>query len=247
LLKFFTGIHQPSDARRVPRPFISVNRLRPRRAMLKLAPDAEWILDSGAFTMLALHGSYLDTPEDYAREIRRWAGSGRLLAAVSQDYMCEPFMLERTGLTLLDHQLLTLTRYDRLRACDTGGVYVLPVLQGYAPEDYAAHVWMYGDRLPPGAWVGVGSVCKRNGSPGVVAAVLSAIRRERHDLRLHGFGLKLTALASLAVREQLTSADSMAWSYAARREGRNANDWREACAYADRVNVLLSVTPDAGQ
>jgi hypothetical protein len=27
----------------------------------------------------------------------------------------------------------------------------------------------------------------------------------------------------------------MAWSYAARREGRDANDWREGAAFADRI------------
>ena len=87
------------------------------------------------------------------------------------------------------------------------------------------------------AWVGVGSVCKRNSRVGVIEDVLAAILRERPDLRLHGFGLKLTALQSATVRRMLHSADSMAWSWAARREGRNANDPAEAHAFAARVAV----------
>ena len=53
--------------------------------------------------------------------------------------------------------------------------------------------------------------------------------------RLHGFGAKLTALQSQEVRGLLHSADSMAWSFAARKAGRDANSWREAAAVAARI------------
>lgn len=112
--------------------------------------------------------------------------------------------------------------------------------QGYNPADYARHVRMYGERLAFGAWVGVGSVCKRNGTPEAVVAVLRAIKQVRPDLRLHGFGLKTTALASPEVQALLETADSMAWSFAARYEGRNQNDWREAKRWSERIEGLLS-------
>ena len=83
----------------------------------------------------------------------------------------------------------------------------------------------------------VGSVCKRNSKPLSVVRVLQAIKAARPDLRLHGFGVKLTALQHPAVRDLLYSADSMAWSYHARKNGRNANDWREAAAFTDRINA----------
>jgi hypothetical protein len=96
---------------------------------------------------------------------------------------------------------------------------------------------MYGDRLTPGAYVGVGSVCKRNGDPAAIEAVLSAIKAERPDLRLHGFGVKTTSLKVSQIRDMLYSADSMAWSFAARCQGRNQNDWREAAAFAGRIET----------
>lgn len=89
-------------------------------------------------------------------------------------------------------------------------------------------------------WVGVGSVCKRNTNVAEIERILSAIKAERPDLRLHGFGLKITALGSPLVRSLLHSSDSMAWSRAARAEGRNANDWREAKAYEQKVCNLLN-------
>lgn len=226
-MRFFTGLHQPSDARHFDGAFVSVNRLRTRKAPMSVG---DWIMDSGAFTEISRHGGYRHDVSSYAAEIRRWAtnGSGRLLAAAAQDFMCEPFIVKITGLSVAEHQRLTIERYDELRAEDTGGVYILPVLQGFEPADYVRHVEAYGDRLAHGAWVGVGSVCKRNGSPDQVAAVLMAIKGARPDLLLHGFGLKTTALAHPFVRSMLHSADSMAWSFAARKQGRNANDWREA-------------------
>lgn len=229
---FFVGLHQPSDATHFDRAFISVNRVRTRRSVV---PAKEWILDSGAFSTIAKHGGYPEPVCVYADQVRRLSASGTLLAAVSQDYMCEPWMLEKTGLTVAEHQRLTIERYDALLTCDTG-VYIMPVLQGYAPSDYATHVSAYGDRLSRGAWVGVGSVCKRNSNPGAIEDVLLAIKSVRPDLRLHGFGLKLTALQSGLVRALLYSADSMAWSFAARRNGRNANDWREAERFATLVD-----------
>ncbi len=89
----------------------------------------------------------------------------------------------------------------------------------------------------PGAWVGVGSICKRNGDPGAIAAVLQAIKRVRPDLRLHGFGLKTTALANSYVSSMLDTADSMAWSYSARMAGRNGNDWREAMKWTQNITT----------
>lgn len=230
-MRFFTGLHQPSDAQHFDAAFVSVNRLRGRKGPFVVG---DWILDSGAFTEISTHGHYRHSVEEYAAEIRRWKPNGNLLAAVSQDWMCEPFIVAKTGLSVAEHQRLTVERYDALLACNTG-VYIMPVLQGFAPEDYAQHIRMYGDRLTDGAWVGVGSVCKRNGDPRAIEAVLLAIHRERPDLRLHGFGLKTTALSSGLVHELLATADSMAWSFSARKQGRNANDWREAVRWVAKI------------
>lgn len=229
--RLFVGLHQPSDARHFASAFVSVNRLRDRKSDFVVG---DWIMDSGAFTEIATHGHYRESVDAYVAQIERWRTCGNMLAAVSQDYMCEPWILQKTGLTIADHQRLTIERYDAIRSKTTA--YVMPVLQGFAPSDYVAHLRAYGVRLARGAWIGVGSVCKRNADAGAIYDVLSAIKRERPDLRLHGFGLKTTALGDGGVFDLLHSADSMAWSYAARKQGRNANDWREALAFADNIS-----------
>ncbi len=228
---FFVGLHHPGDAKHFDRAFVSVNRLRDRKSCV---PAKDWIMDSAAFSTITKHGGYPWPVSEYAAQIDRFARCGNLLAAVSQDYMCEPAMLERTGLTVAEHQRLTIERYDALLACRPAA-YIMPVLQGYAPAEYVAHLAAYGHRIGVDAWVGVGSICKRNSDPAAIEAVLIAIKSARPHLRLHGFGLKITALRSATIRDLLHTADSMAWSYAARIEGRNGNDWREAERFCQRI------------
>lgn len=242
-MRFFIGLHQPSDAIKVWREnvpaFISVNRIRKRKSNFLVG---DWIMDSGAFSTILQHGGYPHPVGEYADQIRRWKSCGNLLSAVAQDYMCEPHMLDITGLSIADHQRLTIERYDALIAENTG-VYIIPVLQGYLSDEYVSHIRQYGGRLKKNAWVGVGSICKRNGDPKAVERVLLAIQQERPDLKLHGFGLKSTALGSSLVRALLYSADSMAWSFAERKNGGNANDWRAAVRYANSVTTSAYQIP----
>jgi hypothetical protein len=237
---FYVGLHQPADAVHFERCCISINRVRGRK---KPVPCRDVLLDSGAFTELHNYGAYRHEPSEYAEEVRRLHSSGivSISAAVAQDYMCEPFMLAKTGLTLLDHQRLTIERYDALCA-EKLPVPIMPVLQGFAPSDYEKHVDDYDDRLTKGMWVGVGSVCKRQGDPRAIMRVLTSIKNARPDLRLHGFGVKTTSLLHAGVRDMLDTADSMAWSFAARKEGRSPNHWSGAKAFADRI-VSASVRP----
>jgi hypothetical protein len=246
---FFPGLHQPADAKNLPRCMVSVNRLRERVSDFAVG---EWIMDSGAFSTIAKLGYYPEEEAAYAAQIKRWSGCGRLLAAVAQDYMCEDAMLAKTWLRdVFHHQNFTTGRYGQIRAelddlgCST---YLMPVLQGRTMGDYARHITMYEDSyygLPRGAWVGVGSVCKRNSDPIRLWMILDHIKDRRPDLKLHGFGVKWTSLTweagdRLPVADLLHSADSMAWSFAARYEGRNGNDWREAEAFASRIEALTT-------
>lgn len=184
---------------------ISVNRLVDRKSPF---PVQKWILDSGAFTRISSGKGHLPL-EVYADEINRWSSNGELLAAVVQDFMCEPFILAITGKSVQDHQELTIDNYDCLvKAVDN--TYIMPVLQGYEIRDYLSHLNQYGDRLKLNSWVGIGSVCKRNGNPMTIASILIAIKNERPDLKIHGFGIKTKSLQNSIVWDLIYSADSQA-------------------------------------
>lgn len=242
--KFYVGLHQITDAKHFDSACISIRRIQGRFKPL-VCPDV--LVDSAAFTELALYGRYTRTVADYANELHRLHRDGvvSITGCVAQDYMCEPFMLRRTGLTVEEHQVRTIRRYDRLllrlnELFDYKVPFqVMPVLQGYTTNEYSRHIDMYGSRLKEGMWTGVGSVCKRNSNPMAIALVLSTIKRKRPDLRLHGFGIKVAALKDGLIRSLLFSSDSQAWGKNAQRHYRNQNDWREAMRYKEKVEKIM--------
>ena len=84
--RFYVGVHQPRLAgpltRRGFRVCLSANVLRDRAGGVPfLGCSDPWLLDSGAFTQVALRGGFETSPEDYAALIRRYAATGLLAAA----------------------------------------------------------------------------------------------------------------------------------------------------------------------
>ncbi len=244
---FYLGTHVLKHAPHFERCCISVNRLwrYDRHGILhrRISDFAvnHWIMDSGAFSEISTYGKYRFPVEDYANQVNRWKTCGTLDLAVTQDFMCEPSILSKTGLTVEQHQHLTIDRYDTLISMTD--VLIMPVLQGYKPSEYIHHIALYGDRLKPHMRVGVGSVCKRNGNPESVIAVLEAITNARPDLKLHGFGLKTKALANSFLLSLLYSADSMAWSMAARRNGGDRNGLQEATNFVIALSKIQGTKP----
>jgi hypothetical protein len=158
-------------------------------------------------------------------------------AAVTQDIMCEPHIVAKTGLSVERHQEITIERYLRIVAGTDQ--YIMPVLQGNSPGVYAQHVSMWGNLLGFGQWVGVGSVCKLNSDPERIEDILCAVKSVHADLKLHGFGLKITSLENQQVRSMLASSDSMAWSLAGRNEETDGNDPRDALRYCAKVEQVI--------
>lgn len=220
---------------------ISANALRKRKSDFivgSLLSPQNWILDSGAFTEITRYGRYRHSVEEYHQQILRWHSCKHLLIAVSQDYMCEPFALSRTGLSIEVHQRLTIERYEQLLSLSPP-VPIMPVLQGWRVSDYIEHLLAYSYRLQLGQWVGIGSICKRNNKPDEVADILKAIKLLRPDLRLHGFGLKLLALQHPEVKKLLYSSDSMAYSYS-RKFGDRTPELQLAHQYQAKVATAVS-------
>lgn len=221
-LGFFLGSHHPAWLRSAPVPlFISDRRLRDYRKLPRAV--VPWALDSGGFTELSHHGTWDNgpTPEQYIARVRRYYDEiGSLAWVAPQDWMCEPWILGKTGLTIEQHHRLTIDNYRRLVdlavAADLPEDLVKPTVQGWHPDDYLRCAEAYersGVDLAAAPLVCVGSVCRRQATEdaGQILANLHAAG----ITRLHGFGFKVQGLQRFAAL--LTSADSLAWSYSARR------------------------------
>src|SRR5690349_6561931 len=94
---------------------LSRSRLARRVAPLGRA-GAPWFLDSAAFTELEAHGRWTVTPAEWAGLARRWSDeAGQLVAVATQDWLCTPPALARTGLDVAEHQRRTVASLVELR------------------------------------------------------------------------------------------------------------------------------------
>lgn len=215
-LTFYLGTHKVGwlgDA-----PFRDVRLFVSRRALdarveLPRAVGA-WALDSGGFTELSLHGGWTMDARAYAARVRVFATEiGGLEWAAPQDWMCEPEVVARTGLSVEKHQIRTVRNFLELRSI-APDLPIVPVLQGFTEREYLRCVDLYrvaGVELDREPRVGVGSVCRRQAT----AEAASIFRRLRGlGLQLHAFGAKTLGLELYG--DELASADSLAWSFQAR-------------------------------
>lgn len=229
-MTFFLGTHMPSHLTATTVPlFVSRRRLADRKTLPRAA--GPWALDSGGFTELSLYGGWQVTVAEYVEQVRRFiAEMGQMLWAAPQDWMCEPIILARTGLTVAEHQERTVHNFLSLRATAPEVPWV-PVLQGWGLDDYLRCIERYaqaGVSLESESLVGLGTVCRRQGGKEIAHLIW---RLSREVPNLHAFGLKLKGLEMSA--DLLASADSLAWSSHARHRPP-----LEGCSHSSCANCL---------
>ncbi len=239
--KFYLTTHKPGwlwrEDTEVPL-FVSHRRLAEH---VHLNPaTVPWALDSGGFTEVTQFGGWRTSPQEYVAAVARYDREiGRLEWAAPQDWMCEPAVIHGgmidgrripgTGLTLAEHQRRTVANFtelenlwSQLRESDPemGLSPFMPVLQGWDPEDYLRCADLYdeaGVHLEDYPLVGLGSVCRRNTTTELMRVLENVVPRLTPWLALHGFGMKTQGLELGG--HLMSSADSLAWSFTARREG----------------------------
>lgn len=213
-MKFYLGTHIESWLSKntdIPL-FVSYRRLRRKKNFTKA--KMSWALDSGGFSELSLYGKWTISPNQYAKDVARYHNEIQNLDwAAIQDYMCEPWILKKTGLTVPQHQILTCVSYVVLKSL-TPEVNWIPILQGYEVDDYLRHIELY-DKFKIDVYqhntVGVGSICRRQHT-NEIGDIITRLHQEK--IPIHGFGVKLQGIKKYG--DKLVSADSLAWSYNAR-------------------------------
>jgi hypothetical protein len=218
---FYLGTHQPHWVATAGVPLFVSHRRLMRYKALPVAADY-WALDSGGFSELSLYDTWRTTPEEYVSSVVRYDTEiGKLSWAAPQDWMCEPDMLAKTGSTVLEHQKRTVANFVYLQdlwghLSDADSPF-MPVLQGWELPDYLRCWDMYGEagiNISEYEIVGVGSVCRRQAED-EIGDIFQALRDRDPGLPIHGFGVKKEGLDKYG--HLLDSADSLAWSYNARR------------------------------
>ncbi len=213
-MDFYLGTHMLSWLTRTEVPlFVSAVRLRQRRRQPRA--KGRTAFDSGGFSQLLAHGEWTGDDRTYGAEVSGWAEEVGMPDFVAcRDMMCEPVMLAKTGKSIAYHQAKTIESYVTLTALYPR-IPWLPVVQGWQADDYRSHVDQYaaaGIELRAAPRVGVGSVCRRQGTR-EGASIIHAVADL--GIKVHAFGVKVDGLKLFG--DRVASADSMAWSFVARR------------------------------
>ncbi len=249
-MRFWLGTHMPGwlwDER-----LRGVDLFISRRTLSKVKNPrpalTDWALDSGGFSELSMYGEWRTGVGQYVAEVRRWSSTiGRMEWAAAMDWMCEPFIVEKTGLSVEEHQYRTVANYLELRELAPELPW-LPVIQGWTYDDYFRCVEMYGKEgidlreLPV---VGVGSVCRRQDT-GMAEDLMRDLRA--FGIKPHGFGFKFKGVVRASMH--MESADSLAWSFNARKNpplpgcthGSCANCYRWALRWRERLMLSIAST-----
>jgi len=212
--EFMLGTHVLNHIEKTNVPlFISFRQLRNRKKK-PFNQLGKICVDSGGFSELNLYGKWTITPEEYIEGLNKLKKLGLEFEwCAQQDMMCEDVVLKKTGLSIRQHQIKTVDNLIQLRKL-TKDFHFIPVLQGQTLADYFQHFEMFeeaGFNLRKEKVVGVGSVCRRQGT-NEIAYIMKCLHAK--GLRLHGFGVKIDGLKKY--KQYLVSSDSLAWSYGAR-------------------------------
>jgi len=214
MFEFKLGTHVLSHIDKTDVPlFISFRQLRKRKRK-KFDQKGTICVDSGGFSELSLYGRWTIDEKTYIDELKRLESLNLEFEWVAQqDLMCEPIMLEKTGLSIEDHQNKTVENFETLRSLEHD-FHVIPVLQGQTLQDYFNCFEKFeakGFDLRSEKVVGVGSVCRRERTD-EISYIMKCLHAK--GLKLHGFGVKAQGLKKYS--QFLQSSDSLAWSFGAR-------------------------------
>ena len=184
--ELYLGTHVLSHIDKTELPlFVSFRQLRKRKKK-KFTRQEPIFIDSGGFSELSLYGEWTISPQEYIEGLNRIQELGLTIGwAAPQDYMCEDIMLEKTGLSIEEHQKLTVENVTLLRSMTD--IHIIPVLQGQTIEDYYSHFEMYearGFNLRDESVVGLGSICRRQGTNEIFKIIKSLYHK---GLNIHGF------------------------------------------------------------
>jgi len=233
-MEFYLGTHVLNHLEKTDVPlFISRRAFDKRKSSLDAL--GSWALDSGGFSELRLNGGWTLNAQEYVDRVNKINETPNLRWAAQQDWMCEEVMLDKTGLTVREHQRRTVDNFIELRSLDCD-VPIIPVLQGYTMDEYKECFEMFessGVDLRAEPVVGLGSVCRRQNTNDIERIVTCFHAK---DLRLHGFGVKTLGLKRYG--EMLESADSLAWSFGARYSQSHCSIHRENPTTKNCANCL---------
>ena len=213
----------------LPRVMLSYNMLRNYKKPWNI--EKPFMMDSGAYSVIARYGKYPYSISEYAEAIEKWKPD----ITWTMDYPCEPSVRKKGGYTPKHAQELTIN--NQIKLLDQNANTQM-VLQGWEAEDYLEHIDIIKSHGLLTEHMGIGSICRR-GHDNEIAMIIRLVKSNLPSwVKLHGFGIKVSVLKRTDAKFNLYSADSQAWGYEMR-----YGDWLKGeyngKTYKDKIPNLL--------
>ncbi len=172
-------------------------------------------VDSGGFPSSFIHNGYNKSDSEYLHFVKKTKATYFAL----RDYPCEPQILQKYNVTVRDQILRTVEHHikllDLLSNYDLSAK-PIPVIQGWEIEEYLFCLDEFREHGLISEYMAIGSLCRRNATTQIRKIILTVRDELKDSIKLHGFGVKLSALKNKAVWDALYSVDSAAWDFDAR-------------------------------
>lgn len=212
-MKVYYGLTNHSQIKRLPR---ELDIMVSARMLMKMPSTSvvyqylsefrSVMLDSGAFGSAFWDGGYKYSPDNYLAIVERvkpewW---------VTMDYPCEPNIMpecsihERIKMTVANTKILITAPFPSL----------LPVIQGWAVEDYLYCIDLMEAEGLIQSMMGIGSICRR-GKQGPIVNIVRHISQRLPTVKFHAFGAKISTLNYNRgeILNYLDSLDTAAWQF----------------------------------
>lgn len=115
MVKFYIGIPGPYWITKMTFPFM-ISRRSFRSRKKGCVSNQDYAIDSGGFSELSINGKWEITEKEYVGKIRYFISLiEKVPNFISQmDWMCEPHVISKTGLSVKRHQINTVENYIRI-------------------------------------------------------------------------------------------------------------------------------------
>lgn len=189
-------------------------------------------LDSGGApdTMKAWGGEYPTSDEEYLDYVEKYEPEYFAL----RDYPCEKKLLREIDRTVEKNLEMTIDRHINLMdLLDDRDIKSEPVsvIQGKDTSDYLKCIEMFEDHNLITPYIGIGTLCGRSANE-VIKKVVKTVREQLPNKKIHGFGIKKSALKIGEIFRKLDSADSQAYEYneqhSSRISGNKKKSWLDS-------------------
>ena len=240
LSEFYYGSSWHWPLSYLPRVMLSYNYVRKLKMPWRM--QIPFMMDSGAFAVILKYGKYPFTPEEYALGIEKWHPD----VAWTMDYPCEPSVQKKGQYGPVSAQEMTITNQLKLLDLNTD---TQMVVQGWTVQDYLENIDRIKDQGLLTERLGIGSICRR-GQNREIARIIRAIHNNVPSwVKLHGFGIKVSALKYTDAKFNLHSVDSQSWGYEMRYgdwlKGKfNGKTWKDKVpnleSYVAKIESMLN-------